>query len=139
MQPHLIAPTPFYQHYDAAYGHLAVSSSQPQYPALPTAGLVTHHYTQTQPRVPVRTLNHPAFATSSLQPFNQTRNPTEYFVPHCTLHAAPQPKIPDFINDNEREFAHLKLALDNLLEPHAELDEKYKYHILLEHLKLPEA
>ncbi len=63
----------------------------------------------------------------------------EYLTPHCSVHAAPRPKIPDFVNDNEREFANLKLTLDNLLEPHAELDEKYKYHILLEHLKLTEA
>lgn len=41
--------------------------------------------------------------------------------------------------DSEREFANLKLALNNLLEPHPELTEKYKYHVLLEHLKLPEA
>ncbi len=39
----------------------------------------------------------------------------------------------------EREFANMKLALDNLLEPYPELTEKYKYHVLLEHLKLPEA
>lgn len=85
------------------------------------------------------TLNLPAFLYPPLQPFNKSQNQTEYFVPHCPLHAAPQPKIPDFVNDNEREFANLKLALDNLFESHAELDEKYKYHILLEHLKLPEA
>ncbi|GAA6111776.1 uncharacterized protein LOC113091249 [Tachysurus ichikawai] len=59
-------------------------------------------------------------------------------MPHRPLHAAPQPKIPDFVNDSEKEFANLKLALENLLEPYAELDEKYKYHILLEHFKLPE-
>lgn len=51
----------------------------------------------------------------------------------------PKPQIPDFSTDSEREFSNLKLALDNLLEPHVELTEKYKYHVLLEHLKLPEA
>ncbi|KAI4901563.1 hypothetical protein NFI96_009437 [Prochilodus magdalenae] len=56
-----------------------------------------------------------------------------------SLYSVPKPKIPDFCSDSEKEFANLKLALDNLLEPHPELSEKYKYHILLEHLKLPEA
>ncbi len=51
----------------------------------------------------------------------------------------PKPQIPDFTTDSEKEFANLKLALDNLLEPYPELTEKYKYHVLLEHLKLPEA
>ena len=51
----------------------------------------------------------------------------------------PKPKIPDFTTDSEKEFANLKLALNNLLEPHSELTENYKYHMLLEHLKLPEA
>ncbi|XP_026128627.1 uncharacterized protein LOC113109192 [Carassius auratus] len=148
VQPPLMAPKPVYQHLNAVYGYLTGSPSQQQFTALPTASFATPHYTlmtpaasvsQTQPRVPVMTLNPPAFDTPSLQPFNKALNPTEYFVPQRPLHAAPQPKIPDFVNDNEREFANLKLALDNLLEPHAELDEKYKYHILLEHLKLPEA
>lgn len=80
----------------------------------------------------------------------------EHFTLHCPLTAAsqykttqnmrclialctlPQLRIPDFVNDNESEFANLKLAFDNLLGPLSGL-EKYKYHILLEHIKLPEA
>lgn len=59
--------------------------------------------------------------------------------PPINLYGAPKPSIPDFAVDSERDFANLKLALDNLLDPHPELSEKYKYHVLLEHLKLPEA
>ena len=58
--------------------------------------------------------------------------------PPRSVYGVPQPKIPDFSKDSEREFAYLKLALDNLLEPHPQLNEKYKYYVLLEHLKLPE-
>lgn len=56
-----------------------------------------------------------------------------------SAYGVPTPKIPDFSIDSEKEFANLKLAIDNLLEPHSVLSEKYKYHVLLEHLKLPEA
>lgn len=56
-----------------------------------------------------------------------------------SIYGVPKPKIPDFTTDSEMEFANLKLALDNLLEPYPELTEKYKYHVLLEHLKFPEA
>lgn len=59
--------------------------------------------------------------------------------PAINLYGAPKPSIPDFAIDSERDFANLKLALDNLLDSHPELSEKYKYHVLLEHLKLPEA
>ena len=51
----------------------------------------------------------------------------------------PVPSLPDLVSDSEREFAELKMALDSLLGPHAELSEHYKYHVLLEHLKLDEA
>ncbi|XP_067306912.1 uncharacterized protein [Pseudorasbora parva] len=112
VQPLLVAPTPTYQHPSVPYLYTTVAPP-PRQPAisLPTSFSIPHY----------------------------TSMPPVASVPHRPLHAAPQPKIPDFVNDNEREFANLKLALDNLLEPHAELDEKYKYHILLEHLKLPEA
>lgn len=55
-------------------------------------------------------------------------------IPQRTLYSPPKPKIPDFTSDNEREFANMKLALDNLLEPYPELTQKNKYHVRLEHL-----
>ncbi|KAL1276312.1 hypothetical protein QQF64_035935 [Cirrhinus molitorella] len=60
-------------------------------------------------------------------------------IPQRTLYSPPKPKIPDCTSDSEREFANMKLALDNLLGPYPKLTEKSKYHVLLEHLKLPEA
>lgn len=34
--------------------------------------------------------------------------------PPINLYGAPKPSIPDFVVDSERDFANLKLALDNL-------------------------
>lgn len=79
-----------------------------------------------------------AAAATHLMPA-QTVAPPGGSIPQWTLFNPPKPKIPDFTSDSEREFANIKLSLDNLLDPYPELTEKYKYHVLLEHLKLPEA
>ncbi len=149
VQQPLIAPTPAYHRPNIPYIHPPVALSPrgpgiallspsfpfPQYAQMPPVAAGT----QTLPSSSVPALSIPALAAPSLQPISEMLRYPEYLTPHRSLHAAPRPKIPDFVNDNEREFANLKLALDNLLEPHAELDEKYKYYILLEHLKLTEA
>ena len=51
----------------------------------------------------------------------------------------PVPALPNLVNDSEREFPDLKMALDYLLNSHAELSEHYKYRVLMDHLKLDEA
>lgn len=48
-------------------------------------------------------------------------------------YGGPTPTIPDFSHDDPREFARLKLALDNILH------ESFKFQILLDHLKLEDA
>ncbi|XP_028301819.1 uncharacterized protein LOC114462917 [Gouania willdenowi] len=78
-------------------------------------------------------------AVQSQFPASQAIAPHNFSTQPRSIYGVPKPKIPDFTTDSEREFANLKLALDNLLEPYPELTEKYKYHVLLEHLKLPEA
>ena len=78
-------------------------------------------------------------AVQSQFPTSQTTAPHNFSLQPRSVYGVPKPKIPDFTTDSEREFSNLKLALNNLLEPHPELTEKYKYHVLLEHLKLPEA
>lgn len=70
---------------------------------------------------------------------SQTITPHNSGLQTFSIWCAKKPQIPDLTADSEREFANLKLALDNLLEPYPVLTEKYKYHVLLEHLKLPEA
>ncbi|KAK7938318.1 hypothetical protein WMY93_001644 [Mugilogobius chulae] len=49
----------------------------------------------------------------------------------------PKPTIPDFKSEDPREFARLKLALDNLLPYDA--SEHFKFQILTDHLKCEEA
>ncbi|XP_048056054.1 uncharacterized protein LOC125274030 [Megalobrama amblycephala] len=55
------------------------------------------------------------------------------------LQPVPIPTLPKLVNDSEREFTDLKMALDNLLNPHTELTEHYKYRVLMEQLVLEEA
>ncbi|XP_067308995.1 uncharacterized protein [Pseudorasbora parva] len=55
------------------------------------------------------------------------------------LQPVPIPTLPKLMNDSEREFSDLKMALDNLLNPHTELTEHYKYRVLMEQLVLEEA
>ena len=76
----------------------------------------------------------------SQQPvYSSTMAPANPVLSEPPLYGVPKPTIPNFTEDSERAFANLKLALDNLLDPYIQLSEKYKYHVLLEHLKLPEA
>lgn len=48
----------------------------------------------------------------------------------------PTPTIPNFVNEDPREFTRLKIALDNLLPRDA--TEQFKYQILINHLELEE-
>ncbi|KAL7834760.1 hypothetical protein SRHO_G00290070 [Serrasalmus rhombeus] len=49
----------------------------------------------------------------------------------------PQPTIAYFRNKDPSEFAHLKMALDNLLP--SDSTELFKYQVLVDHLKIEEA
>ncbi|KAI3369403.1 hypothetical protein L3Q82_007473 [Scortum barcoo] len=49
----------------------------------------------------------------------------------------PAPSIPKFTRGDPREFARLKLALDNILP--ADATEMFKYQVLCDHLKFEEA
>lgn len=57
----------------------------------------------------------------------------------CNLHSSKSPALPKLVTDSEREFTDLKMALDNLLNPHTELSEHYKYRVLMEQLILKKA
>ncbi|XP_073769332.1 uncharacterized protein [Danio rerio] len=48
----------------------------------------------------------------------------------------PKPSIPDFTCDDPREFARLRISLENILPPDA--TERFKYQILVDHLKFEE-
>ncbi|XP_023811350.1 uncharacterized protein LOC111947519 [Oryzias latipes] len=49
----------------------------------------------------------------------------------------PLPSIPEFTRGDPRQFARLKLALDNILP--ADATERFKYQVLCDHLKFEEA
>ncbi|XP_055013773.1 uncharacterized protein LOC129410260 [Boleophthalmus pectinirostris] len=58
-------------------------------------------------------------------------------APAREMYRGPKPTIPDFKSEDPREFARLKLALDNLLPYDA--SEHFKFQILTDHLKCEEA
>nr|XP_057917974.1 uncharacterized protein LOC131109721 [Doryrhamphus excisus] len=58
-------------------------------------------------------------------------------MPALDSYRGPKPTIPDFKSEDPREFARLKLALDNLLPYDA--PERFKFQILMDHLKCEEA
>ncbi len=53
------------------------------------------------------------------------------------IYCGPTPTIPDFSREDPREFARLKVALDNLLP--ADATERFKFQTLTDNLKLEEA
>ncbi len=53
------------------------------------------------------------------------------------VYRGPKPTIPDFTKGDPREFARLKISLDNILPEDA--TERFKYQILLDHLKFEDA
>ncbi|RXN11106.1 hypothetical protein ROHU_010694 [Labeo rohita] len=59
--------------------------------------------------------------------------------PAPLLQPVPVPSLPKLVNDSEREFTDLKIALDSLLNPCTDLTEHYKYRVLMEQLVLDEA
>lgn len=73
------------------------------------------------------------YPRTMLQP---SRTSCYNFSPDPGYHG-PRPTIPHFTRRDPGEFAHLRMALENLLP--AESPELFKYQILLDHLKLDEA
>ncbi|XP_077361612.1 uncharacterized protein LOC144006574 [Festucalex cinctus] len=53
------------------------------------------------------------------------------------VYRGPKPTIPSFTKGDPREFARLKVALENLLPEDA--TERFKYHILVDHLEYEDA
>ncbi len=142
----LISPAPAYPHRMAPYGYQATPYSQIQPVNAPTSfSYVSPYQTMMPSTLPSQNVIPglvPTVSTAAAAPQlmpAQPAAPSGGSIPQRMLYSPPKPKIPDFTSDSEREFANMKLALDNLLEPYPELTEKYKYHVLLEHLKLPEA
>lgn len=72
------------------------------------------------------------------QPDNWPQTPAPLSRPSPTgPYRGPQPTIPDLVHEDPREFARLKLALDNILPFNS--TEHFKFQILTDHLKCEEA
>ncbi len=54
-----------------------------------------------------------------------------------STYRGPAPTIPNFVKPDPREFSRLRIALENILPENA--TERFKYQILVDHLKLEEA
>ncbi|XP_026112361.1 uncharacterized protein LOC113091129 [Carassius auratus] len=106
--------------------------SDPYRPPLQTAG---YHPAQPPVHTPVQPGYPPSVVCQPPPPF-----PVYQPLPVTPqLQPVPIPALPKLVNDSEREFTDLKMALDNLLNPHTELTEHYKYRVLMEQLVLEEA
>lgn len=103
---------------------------------VPTPGYTvpyTHPWTTS-----ARPQRSPADSSADL-PAQHQGHRSESHSPHRqeTIYCGPKPRIPDFNRDDPRQFARLKLALKNLLPAHA--TERFKFQILVDHLKLEDA
>lgn len=100
--------------------------------------MVTGYYT---PSIQSSVHNwHPPPVASTMPYLASHARPVYQPVPAAPpLQPVPVPSLPKLVNDSEREFTDLKIALDNLLNPHTELTEHYKYRVLMEQLVLDEA
>lgn len=116
--------------------------SQPTHVAHPyqPSPMVTGYYTP-QPSIQSSVHNwHPPPVASTRPYLASHARPVYQPVPAAPpLQPVPVPSLPKLVNDSEREFTDLKIALDNLLNPHTELTEHYKYRVLMEQLVLDEA
>lgn len=80
-----------------------------------------------------------SFAPNSTPQASQGLSHHRYHLPaatSCPIHG-PRPTIPNLTTWDPSEFAHLKIALENLLP--IDGTELFKYQVLVYHLKLEEA
>ncbi|RXN24065.1 hypothetical protein ROHU_036624 [Labeo rohita] len=80
---------------------------------------------------------YPQTAPTTSMPFYRDTGQHPYYPQQERIYRGPKPTIPDFTKGDPREFARLKVSLDNLLPGDA--TERFKYQILLEHLKFEDA
>lgn len=80
---------------------------------------------------------HPQTALSTNKPSYRDTGQHLYYPQQEREYRGPKPTIPDFTKGDPREFARLKVSLDNILP--ADATERFKYQILLEHLKFEDA
>ncbi|XP_076857121.1 uncharacterized protein LOC143511024 [Brachyhypopomus gauderio] len=116
--------------------------SCPQYPAYPPevypSGGYCPYYTTLPPATRMFRMPPPA-------PYGQpvpSRGPTAPGILEMAIassYGIPKPKLIPFSTGKESDFIMMKKGLDSVLSPHKHLTEDYKYQILLDLLKLPNA
>ncbi|XDV39701.1 hypothetical protein PO909_008901 [Leuciscus waleckii] len=80
---------------------------------------------------------HPQTAPTASMPFYRDTGQHPNHTQQEKVYRGPTPTIPDFTKGDPQEFARLKVSLDNLLPE--DVMERFKYQILLEHLKFEDA
>ncbi|XP_033637433.1 uncharacterized protein LOC117298338 [Asterias rubens] len=101
---------------------------------------VTNPYPMTAPTQSVGWA--PPFPNPFAQPYPAPSHPmgpapAQMMMPNSTemliasSYGIPRPVLPTFSSGKEKDFALLKMALDNLIDVHPHLTEPYKYQVLL--------
>ncbi|KAL0192021.1 hypothetical protein M9458_010317, partial [Cirrhinus mrigala] len=93
------------------------------------------------PPTHVRPFLHQSFPQRSYDRFDDGRSgyrPTQLRVPPSqeSTYWGPALTIPNFVRPDPREFSHLQIALENI--PPVDATERFKYQLLVEHLKIEE-
>ncbi|XP_028298616.1 uncharacterized protein LOC114460933 [Gouania willdenowi] len=149
-QPPLMSPLP-QGVYSGGYGPYHPPLNTPtqqlqQYPTLSSQDYLVQDFSQLRVSQPSGGLPYkPYYAATPQQsaPSYAGRDPSFFQAPNSnvqqreTTYRGPKPTIPSFTSPDPREFARMKIALENLLPDDA--TERYKYQILTDHLKCEEA
>ncbi|XP_043969674.1 uncharacterized protein LOC122829297 [Gambusia affinis] len=115
-----------------------IYQSYPQYPAYAPAVQHYQHYPSVLPATQMTTM-------LTQTPNRQTVLPSEPTAPGilemaiASSYGIPKPKLIPFSSGKESDFIMMKKGLDSVLGPHKHLTEDYKYQVLLDLLKLPNA
>ncbi|XP_076847529.1 uncharacterized protein LOC143493189 [Brachyhypopomus gauderio] len=133
-------PPPPQSVYSGTYGLY----QQQQYPTLSNQGNLLQDLTQLRVTQPSRGLPYNYTATPQQSAPFFPGGDSSFFQPPCldeplreTTYRGPKPTIPSLTSPDPREFARMKIALDNLLPVNG--TERYKYQILTDHLQCEEA
>ncbi|XP_076841847.1 uncharacterized protein LOC143485975 isoform X2 [Brachyhypopomus gauderio] len=133
-------PPPPQSVYSGSYGLY----QQQQYPTLSNQGNLLQDLTQLRVTQPSRGLPYNYTATPQQSAPFFPGGDSSFFQSPCldeplreTTYRGPKPTIPSLTSPDPREFARMKIALDNLLPVNG--TERYKYQILTDHLQCEEA
>ena len=111
-----------------------VAPAPPRYTSTPYGGPVEPPVSRQQPVQLPQPPRHPLYTPRPTSMFSRSPNQSTC---EDTAYRGPRPTIPNLSHRDPGEFAHLKIALENLLPPSS--SELFKYQVLTDHLRLEEA